>query len=1396
MDPPTARVAEVLGLSRRLPASRLLLMFVLLAGAILPPLLAPTAEAFGERPYEWNQVINGTNHLDVYSGESVAQSFVATESYELWNVTLRLRNTGDTTDAINVTIRSDSAGAPAAAYLAASNLVIGNTVLGQYTLAFSAPPVLTKGARYWIVATCPSILANTHEWHHSAANVYADGKTLINLSLGAGWQDPATPTDLYFVTYGREVEANLTASLSSQTTGADPGELVTFRVFLNNTGSSAASIAWLNDILLPGFTYVSDTATSAGASTPFPSFTFLGVGNGPRSFDLVARVNVGTEPGTVLSKMLSLEYRDGSGALRDPPDAQVSILIGKHGKAVYLSPDAVGASERLNPARPTGGTGSQSNEIVRRDDSRHDFDLAPALARDFRVQNANATLYLDSPNHDVRNLDVNLTLSDWNGVTLVPLAYVQRRVTTNGLNDFQPFAFDFPALDHVFAAGGRIRLTIINRGTSQSDLILAMNSTFADSRVEFETTTYVRVDALDLRDAVAPASVWSPRDALVVRANVSDPFGSGEIAVARIDITTPAGTRVVDATQMTLFDVDPGTPSAWKVFEFAYGPPLLEGSYAVSVTAFEANGVSDTSEATALVRVPAFTLSKTATAVNVRSGDRFTYDVWYNNTGSGPAGRVWINDTLPTGLTFLSSSDPAAMTGNYNWTWTSVAPGNQRLRIDVQVQGGLQQISYFRNTVFLSYTDEKGFPGSMLTASVDAALRGPVISLTKTSPRTTLHESETITYTFTIQNTGDPAETLWLNDTLPSGLTYVGDTAASLGGTVVRSGNNIYFTFTDMPGLTTQSFTLTAQAGPGLARGTVLTNVASLNFTNTNGFLLPPKTTSWSVTVVAPEIASVGISIARTQAVPGDVIGVVATFANTGNEPASDVWMNLTFDPYIVFLNASMPASVSANEVRFALRGIAVGPTSIFLNVSVDPTVADRRLLAVGGTMTYTDGFGNVRPIVTVTPDSFEASVPRILLSVTPDRATVEAGALAFFSVYQVNAGSGVAGDVWLSLPLPAGFLYVNDTADGSRTVFGSTYMWHWRDFAPGTRFFTLRLQAKTSVANGTGASLVFHTDYTDANGNFRLGNTTQATVTFVAPTIELTLQTGSLQPFAGDPVTYTLTLRNLGGSPARNLWLTDAIDPRFEFVSYASRVQATGTGTGRLNWSYVDLGPGTVETVVLVLRILDGTPSRSLLANMFEALYTNSDGSVIGYAQSNTGTVLVAVDYVPYLLVGLAAVVAGSAAVYLLRRTQGVQIEEVFLVYRDGVLIYHLSRSLTQDKDEDVLSGMLTAVQEFVRDAFAYGEHRELHQLDFGDYRIMIERGRTAYLAVVYSGKGSSSVRRKVRAVLDRIELDYAPVLEKWDGDMDSVVGVRDLIREYLLKANGRHLRSGPKPT
>ncbi|HVG36844.1 MAG TPA: hypothetical protein VNA10_03850, partial [Thermoplasmata archaeon] len=225
--------------------------------------------------------------------------------------------------------------------------------------------------------------------------------------------------------------------------------------------------------------------------------------------------------------------------------------------------------------------------------------------------------------------------------------------------------------------------------------------------------------------------------------------------------------------------------------------------------------------------------------------------------------------------------------------------------------------------------------------------------------------------------------------------------------------------------------------------------------------------------------------------------------------------------------------------------------------------------------------------------------------------------------------------------------------------------------------------------------------------------------------------------------------------------------------------------GTNLRNWSFTDLQPGQQETVLVTLRIRGGTAGGSFLSNVFEANYTNSGGAVIGYVRSDAATTLVVTDPVP-TLIGVAAVAATLVTILLVLRRSHVEIEEVFLVYRDGVLIYHLSRSLSQDKDEDVLSGMLTAIQEFVRDAFVYGEHRELHQLDFGEYRIMIERGQRVYLAVVYSGKGAV-VRRRVRSVLDHIETAYRGVLEDWDGDMERVAGARDLIREYLLKPAGK---------
>jgi len=1378
--------------SRRLPTSPLagILVLVFLASSLLTAFSTP-AVAFGERVYESNTVTNGNTNFDVYSAQSVAQSFLASGTYRLVNTTLRLRNTGDSSDAIGISIRTDAGNTPSDTVLAATQFEIGNNGLANYAVAFPSPVSLSVGERYWIVASCPSSILNAYEWHHSDADSYANGKAMT--SFGSGWVNPSSATDMYFVTYGRELEANLTVGIRAVRLEANPGDAVIFRVYLNNTGGPAGP-AWINDTQLPGFTYLSDTSTAAGASTGWPSFTFPDIGNGARSFDLVVRVNIGTEPGTTLTKALTFAYVDGTGTVRTGTTVEASILVGTVRKKVYLDPAPVGPSNRLDPARPTGGTGSQMNMTLQRGGAIANFDLDPVLTRPFQASRANATLFLDSEQHDVRNIVLNLTLSDWNGVTLSPLAYVQKLVTTNPFQDYQPFGFSFPAFNHTFASGSRVRLTIRNMGSSQSDAILAMNSTFAASLVDLATTTYVRISRIDLRDAVGPATVWSPKDALVIEANVSDPFGSGEISGAWVNVTSPSGALVVNHTAMALFATDPANPSAWKLFRFTLPAPLSEGTYRALVMATEADGAQDLAETTALVRAPSFTLRKTTTDANVRSGDLYTYNVWFNNTGSGPAGRLWINDSLPNEVTFQGSSDPGAMTGSYNWTWTSLGFGNYRLSIDVQVKSALPPIPYFRNQVYLNYTDEKGFSWPMKVAFVDVALSGPVIGLTKTSSKALIHANETIVYQITMQNTGDLANTLWLNDTLPSGITYVSDTATSLNGTVVVSGSLLYFGFTNMPGLRTWTFTVTAEASPDLIRGSALTNVVSLNYTNSNGFLMPPRASTWTVSVSAPEIEPASVAIAPNQATPADVITAIVTFVNTGTESARDVWVNLTLDWGLLFLNATHVALVNGSRVHFTLANVPVGPRTIFLNASVRSNVTDHQLLTVDGTLTYTDGYRNVVGTVPIDMDGVEASVPRILLLVTPNETTVEAGTRVFLNIYQANAGSGVAGDVWLTLQLPAGFSDAKDASNisgATRTVVGSTYTWQWTNVAPGPKSFPLELTAKGSVLDGTRANLTFHTDYTDANGNFRNGETRSAFANFIASRVNMVVTPSILEARAGDTIHLELNLSNIGGSAAQNIWVTYENDSHFEIVAYAPTVGTARMDWG-LNWSFTDLQPERSETVSLILRVRDGTPVGHKSFPTFVAVYTNSADMVIGNEQVSANVIVVA-DLAPLMWIGLAGSSFGLLTALAVARRLGTRIEEVFLVYRDGVLLYHLSRSLSADKDEDVLSGMLTAVQEFVRDAFVYGEHRELHQLDFGDYRIMIERGRNLYLAVVYSGKGASFIRRRVRSVLDHIETAYRSVLEKWDGDMDKVVGARDLIREYLLKGSRRSFRGLP---
>jgi hypothetical protein len=137
--------------------------------------------------------------------------------------------------------------------------------------------------------------------------------------------------------------------------------------------------------------------------------------------------------------------------------------------------------------------------------------------------------------------------------------------------------------------------------------------------------------------------------------------------------------------------------------------------------------------------------------------------------------------------------------------------------------------------------------------------------------------------------------------------------------------------------------------------------------------------------------------------------------------------------------------------------------------------------------------------------------------------------------------------------------------------------------------------------------------------------------------------------------------------------------------------------------------------------------------------------------------------------------------------------IEDIFLLHRSGLLLKHYTRRLRPNVDSDVLSGMLVAVQEFVKDSFR-GEKGQLNEIRFGEIRIVIMEGKWTILAAVVRGSRPFDIQPELGVALADLETKYEDPLIDWDGTMDQIAGV-DKIMSDLIEGRYRGRREEAKP-
>src|SRR2546422_1599499 len=119
-------------------------------------------------------------------------------------------------------------------------------------------------------------------------------------------------------------------------------------------------------------------------------------------------------------------------------------------------------------------------------------------------------------------------------------------------------------------------------------------------------------------------------------------------------------------------------------------------------------------------------------------------------------------------------------------------------------------------------------------------------------------------------------------------------------------------------------------------------------------------------------------------------------------------------------------------------------------------------------------------------------------------------------------------------------------------------------------------------------------------------------------------------------------------------------------------------------------------------------------------------------------------------------------------------------MITKPGLHIRHYSDSLRTDVDRDILSGMLVAVQEFVKQTLSSKEVN-LDELRYGTYTVHFVRGLHTIAAAVAKDMDTEHVKYAVSDALQDFEDRYAGILPTWNGDVTEFAGVDECFEKVL---------------
>jgi uncharacterized repeat protein (TIGR01451 family) len=631
------------------------------------------------------------------------------------------------------------------------------------------------------------------------------------------------------------------------------------------------------------------------------------------------------------------------------------------------------------------------------------------------------------------------------------------------------------------------------------------------------------------------------------------------------------------------------------------------------------------------------------------AGENVIYTGVLHNYSSGTAVNTVLKFQLPAGMSFVSASRAAIVSGdNVTFNLGNIAPNTDMTgSMTVLIDGATPDGTVLQMVTLLSWYDAAGnYYGPQQRFYDLTVYQRPQLTITKEGPPDAVIGS-TYKFTGTLTNTGSgPAKNIELIDYLPVGLTFVSSSHSAVYDVAARkvtwqlgslsSGNSI-------PGWIT---VLVDNATPSGSRF-----INNFQATWTDNLSIPYGPVSASKEITAYSNPQLTITKeGPDEATVGSYITFTGSLSNVGGLPAENTVLVDYLPAGLNYVGSSQSAVYDpvTRTVTWQIGHVASGAAMPgWLTVQVDSSVPNGARLTNTFGVTWKDGSGNTFGPANADKQVIARTNPLLSISKSGPVYGRPGGNLTF-TININNIGGLNAQNITLVDSLPDKYSYVSSNPPGAYS--GGNVIWNLGSLAPGAgTSVSLTVLVAAATTNNTPLANTAMVTWKDGAGN-TYGPTSTSFITTIYSTPKLIVtKTGPATANPGDNCTYIIEIVNVADHDALNTAVADIIPSR---MSYVSSNPVGDNSTGPVIWMPGTIAANSARTFSVTLHVDHSLTQDTVLTDTAMANWEDEFGEVYGPGSGSCSTSVTPFPELSVLLAGPSSGQVGAALTFTVRVT------------------------------------------------------------------------------------------------------------------------------------------------